>query len=183
MPSFTRVKGSNTQVGTLYTPNTYAYLITVQNTTPTALDLQGEDSYGTDAQVDGIIEVIVKELNPLVWYTPADSTGKIHVVLDQGNNSASELQTRIRRLAISKTVTATTNASTTLAYAGATQSMLKATVVGSGIPANTVVNTVNAGVSLILSNSATTSVTNGSFQILSDISGTTVVAASSITIA
>jgi hypothetical protein len=98
MPSLTRVNGSGTQVGTLYSPNCFAYLITVKIANGTAVDLQAQDSYGGNAQVDGVIEMIVKEVNPKAWFAPADSTGKIHVICDMNIDDATELQTRIRNM-------------------------------------------------------------------------------------
>jgi hypothetical protein len=94
MATVTRVNGLRNLVGTMYTDNCNAYLITVKNSTgPTAIDLQAED----DA-MDETVEQIVKELNPLAFYMPADSTGKIHVIMDKSVNDATELQTRIRRI-------------------------------------------------------------------------------------
>jgi len=100
MTTVTRVNGSATQVGTLYSPNCFAYLITVKNTSGTAIDLQTEDSYGSNAVVGGVIESIVDEINPKAWFAPADNTGKIHVICDMNIDSASELQTRIRRIGL-----------------------------------------------------------------------------------
>ena len=98
MTTVTRVNGSATQVGTLYSPNCFAYLITVKNTSATAIDLQTEDTYGGNAVVGGVIEAIVDELNPKAWFAPADNSGKIHVILDMNADDAAELQIRIRRI-------------------------------------------------------------------------------------
>jgi hypothetical protein len=98
MATVTRVHGSETQVGTLYALNCNAYLITVKIANGTAVDLQTQDSYGANAQVDGVIEQIVKEINPLAWYAPADNSGQIHVIMDKSVNDATELRTRIRNL-------------------------------------------------------------------------------------
>jgi hypothetical protein len=74
--------------------NCNAYLITIKNSTgPTAIDLQTED----DA-MNEVVEQIVKEINPLAFYMPADNSGKIHVILDKSINDATELQIRIRRI-------------------------------------------------------------------------------------
>lgn len=99
----TRVHGSNTQVGTLYNPNASLYIITVQDATSTAINLQTQDSYGGDAKVNGVIEAIVDELNPLAWFSPVDASGVIHVVMDKAINSASELTIRIRRIGLLST--------------------------------------------------------------------------------
>lgn len=99
----TRAHGSNTQVGTLYTPNASLYIITVLDATTTAINLQTQDSYGTDAKVNGVIEAIVNELNPLAWFSPVNTAGIIHVVMDKAVNSASELTIRIRRIGLLST--------------------------------------------------------------------------------
>lgn len=83
--------GLKTTVGTLYNPNCNLYLITVKNNGGSAINLQNED----DA-VDEVVEMIVKEISPLAYFTVADTSGKIHVVMDKGINDASELQIRIR---------------------------------------------------------------------------------------
>ena len=98
MTTVTRVNGSATQVGTLYSPNCFAYLITVKDKDATAINLQTEDTYGGNAVIGGVIEAIVGELNPKAWFTPADSSGKIHVILDMNADDADELTTRIRRI-------------------------------------------------------------------------------------
>lgn len=185
MLSVSRINGSATKVGTLYDLNANLYLITVKIAGGTAIDLQTEDSYinATTQMADGVLEAIVKEINPLAYWSPADNSGKIHVVMDQAINDADELRTRIRRAVGYRVVTATTNSTTTLAYTSAIATMLGAVVTGPGIPAGTTVATVNVGTSLILSQAATTSVTGGSFTIGFDITGTTVTAASSLTVA
>jgi hypothetical protein len=102
---YERIHGSNTKVGTMYTPNCNPYVIYVANGSG-AIDLQTQDSYGSNAVVNGVIEVIVDELNPLAWYAPADNSGKIYVILDKSANEGSidnqnrahELETRLRRL-------------------------------------------------------------------------------------
>ncbi len=107
MGSVTRVNGSATQVGTLYSPNCNAYLITVKTAAPANVDLQTQDSYGANAQVDGVIEMIVKEINPLAWYAPADNSGQIHVIMDKSINDATELRTRIRSLSPTNSIVIT----------------------------------------------------------------------------
>ena len=120
MATVSRVHGSNTQVGTLYNPNANLFKIAVKTSAPAAVDLQTEDSYGLNAVVYGVIEAIVDELNPLIWFTPAATSGYIHVILDIKNDSASELQTRIRRVTGQRDITGTTNATTTLTTTAAT---------------------------------------------------------------
>jgi hypothetical protein len=92
-----RINGSNTRVGTLYNSNCNLYNIYVIY--EGAVDLRTEDSYGEDnAVVDGVIESIVKELNPLAWFAPNDNDGIISVVMDKSINDAADIQRRIRDL-------------------------------------------------------------------------------------
>ena len=95
MAVVTRVNGLNCTVGTLYNLNANAFLITVKNAATTAIDLRAED----DA-VDEVVEQIVKEINPLMFFVTNSSAGTIHVIMDQSVNLASELQVRIRRIGI-----------------------------------------------------------------------------------
>jgi len=95
-----RVNGSSTKVGTLFSLNCNLYNIYVRNASDTLIDLQPEDSYesGTESLIDGVIESIVKELNPLAWYSGINGNGVISVVMDKAIDDAAELQTRIRRI-------------------------------------------------------------------------------------
>ena len=93
MAVVTRVNGLQATVGTLYMPNCNMFVIQVQNQANANIDLRAED----DA-VDEVVEVIVKELNPLAYFTVNAGTGLMYVVMDKNINSASELQTRIRNL-------------------------------------------------------------------------------------
>ena len=107
MATVTRVHGSDTAVGTLYTPNSNLYIIQVKASGGTAVDLRAQDSAGANAVVDGIVEVILKEIAPLAWFTQDAANGYIFVVLDKAINNASELQTRIRRLGTASDITGT----------------------------------------------------------------------------
>jgi hypothetical protein len=119
----TRVNGSNTTVGTLYTPNSNLYVIQVK-TASANVDLRLEDSTDSDgagadvAKVDGIVENIVKELCPLAWFTKNGNTGYMYVVMDKAINDAAEIQTRIRRIGSATDISGTTVAvATTLTLA------------------------------------------------------------------
>jgi hypothetical protein len=92
-----RVNGSDTRVGNLYPVNCNLYNIYVKYDGD-SVDLREEDSYGGDAVIDGVIESIVKELNPLAWFAPNNDAGIISVVMDKAIDDASEIQTRIRNL-------------------------------------------------------------------------------------
>lgn len=102
MASVTRVNGLAVTVGTLYSLNANAFLITVKNASASAIDLRAED----DA-IDEAVEQIIKEVNPLMFFVTDSSAGTIHVVVDKSINSASELQTRIRRIGIDSGATTT----------------------------------------------------------------------------
>ncbi len=101
MSSVARTNGSNTTIGTIYSPNANIFVITVKNAAATAKNLSTEDSAGVDALVDGAVESIVKELSPMAWITDGDqvaNAGKMYVVMDVNLNNAAELQVRVRRL-------------------------------------------------------------------------------------
>lgn len=100
MASVARVNGSKTNVGVLYNTDCNLYLITVKQANATVVDLQAEDSAGANAVVDGVVEQIVKEISPLAYFTPANNSGTINVVMPLAIDSASELQTRIRRIGL-----------------------------------------------------------------------------------
>ena len=92
MATVTRVNGLACTVGTLYSLNAKAFLVTVKNAAAAAIDLRAED----DA-VDEAVEMIVKELNPLMFLVTNSAAGTIHVVMDV-SRSAADLQARIRAL-------------------------------------------------------------------------------------
>ncbi len=98
MASVTRIHGSDTTLGTLYSPNANIFVITVKNAAGVVKNLATEDSAGGDAIVDGAVESIVKELCPVAWISDAVTAGKIYVVMDTNISDATELQTRVRRL-------------------------------------------------------------------------------------
>lgn len=93
MATLTRTNGLKATVGTLYAPNCNLWLITVKDTGASAIDLRDED----DA-VNETVEAIIQELNPLAYFTTDSAAGTMMVVMDKTINSASELQTRIRRI-------------------------------------------------------------------------------------
>ena len=78
--------------GTLYQPNCRCFLLTVKNASATAIDLRGED----DA-VDETVEAIVREINPLAYFTTDSSAGTMMLIMDPGAE-ASTLQARIRTI-------------------------------------------------------------------------------------
>ncbi len=92
MAEFTRVNGLACTVGTLYSLNAKAFLVTVKNAAASARDLRAED----DA-VDETVELIVKEINPLMFFVTDSAAGTIHLITDV-SLSAADIQTRIRNL-------------------------------------------------------------------------------------
>ena len=92
MAGVTRGVGLNATAGTLYSLNAKSYLVTIQNASNSNIDLRAED----DA-VDEAVEMIVKELNPLMFMVANDNSGKIHVIADERSNAA-DMQARIRNL-------------------------------------------------------------------------------------
>jgi hypothetical protein len=104
MASVTRVNGLRNTVGTLYSDNVNLFKITVKKTAGgvAAIDLRAED----DA-VEEVVEFIVREISPMAFFVVDDSSGVIYVVMDKAITSASELQTRIRRIGIDSGATTT----------------------------------------------------------------------------
>lgn len=92
MAGFARVNGLACTVGTLYSLNAKAFLVTVKDAATSAIDLRAED----DA-VDEAVEMIIKELNPLMFFVTNSAAGTMHIVTDV-SLSAADIQTRIRNL-------------------------------------------------------------------------------------
>lgn len=92
MAVVTRVNGLACTAGTLYSLNAKAFLVTVKNAAASARDLRAED----DA-VDETVEMIVQEINPLMFFVTDSSAGTMHLITDV-SLSASDIQTRIRGL-------------------------------------------------------------------------------------
>jgi|TARA_B100001057_G_scaffold309365_1_gene309380 hypothetical protein len=92
MAGFTRVNGLNATVGTIHSESCKAFLITVQNASNADIDLRAED----DA-VDETVEMILKEVNPLMFSVKDNNSGEIHIVTDV-SLSAADIQSRIRNL-------------------------------------------------------------------------------------
>jgi hypothetical protein len=89
MADFQRVNGNACAVGTLYNLSVNPMVIQVRKWGGTPVDLRGE------TVIDGVVEQIVKEANPLAFYVPNDNSGNIHVVMDP-TIIASDLQNRVR---------------------------------------------------------------------------------------
>lgn len=92
MATVTRINGAVTTVGQSYNIMARVVRVVVKNTGGVAIDLRDED----DA-VDEVVEVIVKELNPLAYYIVDDNSGIIMLIMDNVI-SGKDIKTRIRNL-------------------------------------------------------------------------------------
>ena len=90
MAGVTRVNWLGVTVGTLYQHNFKGFLVTVKNVGGTAIDLRAED----DA-VDEAGEVVIKEVNPLMYQLVDANTGIIYIVTDAALTAA-DIQARLR---------------------------------------------------------------------------------------
>ena len=93
MASVIRVNGLKATVGVPYYSNCNLYKVTIKNTSGSAIDLRAEDDAVNEA-----VEQIVKELNPLAYFTDDGSNGTMYIIVDKAINSAIELQKRIRTI-------------------------------------------------------------------------------------
>ena len=92
MAGFARTTGLSVTAGNVYSHGAKGFLITVQVAGNTDVDLRAED----DA-VDEAVEMIIKEVNPLMYAVKNDASGEISVITDR-NTSAADMQSRIRGL-------------------------------------------------------------------------------------
>jgi len=69
------------------------FLVTVKNGSAAAIDLRAEDN----APDDGL-DLIMQVIQPLAYFAADAATGVVHVITDGHNNSAAELQQRIRAM-------------------------------------------------------------------------------------
>lgn len=101
MATVSRVTGVKANAGDLYQVNANLFLLTVKKADGSAIDLRTEDestTSGTDL-IDGAVEMILKELNPLAYLVSDSSAGTIHLVMDK-NATAADMQTRVRRVGL-----------------------------------------------------------------------------------
>jgi hypothetical protein len=100
MATVTRVSGVQAQAGNLYQVNANLFLLTVKKTDGNAIDLRTEDESTAGAtNIDGAVEMILKELNPLAYFITNSSAGTIHLAMDK-NATAADIQTRVRRIGL-----------------------------------------------------------------------------------
>lgn len=95
MAVFQRINGSEFfEAGVLYsTSQIDTYKITVNNQADAAQDLRAQNG------IDGVIEFVMREISPLMYFVTDDASGTIHVVTDNHHNGAETLQIRLRNLA------------------------------------------------------------------------------------
>ena len=100
MSATTRYNGSfgNYSTGTLRTvAQLKAFLITVKNVSAAAQDLTAEDA-DSAGEVDQVVESIIREVQPLVYFITSSSAGTMSVVVDGHAVDAATLQARIRAM-------------------------------------------------------------------------------------
>ena len=104
--------------GTLYQPSCACYLVTVKNAGASAIDLRDEDAFSNadlDSNVNtpdtiavGVVEAILREINPLAYFTTDTDAGTMMIIVDKGITAA-ELQVRIRNIGKDATPATTTS--------------------------------------------------------------------------
>ena len=92
MVAVTRVHGLSVTAGNVYSHGAKGFLITVQVAGNTDVDLRAEDD-----SVDEAVELIIKEVNPLMYAVKDDASGEISIITDR-DTSPEDLQARIRAL-------------------------------------------------------------------------------------
>ena len=100
MSATTRYNGSfgNYSTGTLRTvAQLKAFLITVKNVSASAQDLTAEDA-DSAGEVDQVVESIIREVQPLVYFITSSGAGTMSVVVDGHAVDAATLQARIRAM-------------------------------------------------------------------------------------
>ena len=103
MAATTRVNGYSGKftTGTLRTTQDFkAFLIRIASTSNggnTWVDLRDEDGDGA-SEADQIVERVIGELHPLVYFLPSDANGYIHVIMHGHNVTASSIADRIEAL-------------------------------------------------------------------------------------
>ena len=71
-----------------------AIIVTIKDASDTAVDLQTLDD-----GADEMVEAIVRELQPLMYYAVSAGTGVIHMIIDGHAVDADTLQLRVRHVA------------------------------------------------------------------------------------
>lgn len=113
MATFTRINGfyPNFLTGTLHsTSDLKMFKITVKDGTNTAVDLRDEDGdtlvNGVPTEPGQIVERVISELSPLMYYMPTDNSGVINVVMHGHNVDAASIERRIEQFVDANTTVA-----------------------------------------------------------------------------
>ncbi len=99
MATFTRINGylGNYTTGTLRsTADLKAFVISVRNASG-AVDLQNEDGDTALTDADQLVEQVVRELNPLMYFVPTGSSGNIHVIMHGHNVDETIIDRRLKQ--------------------------------------------------------------------------------------
>lgn len=98
MATVTRVHGTypNFTTGTLRsTSQLKGFIITVKDDSA-AVALTAKDGDATDgSEPDQLVELLIKELNPLMYEASTGSTGVIYVIMDGHANDADSIKARL----------------------------------------------------------------------------------------
>lgn len=105
MAEYERINGNACAVDTTYNIAAHSVLVRVRKYGGTAVDLRNETI------IDGTVEQIVKEVNPLMFYVEDNTSGNIHMVVDK-TLTADDLQNRIRLIGANSYTTNGTYANT-----------------------------------------------------------------------
>jgi hypothetical protein len=89
MAEFPRINGNACAVNHVYNVSANAVLVRVRSNANAAVDLRGETI------INGAVEQIVKEIDPLLYYVENNNSGNIHMVVDP-TITAADVQHRIR---------------------------------------------------------------------------------------
>lgn len=102
MAVFERVNGyaGNYTTGTLRsTSDLKAFVCTIRSTSNgsnTAVDLQAQDGDATvPNEADQMVELIMKELNPLMYHVPSASAGAVHLIMHGHAVDAASIKSRL----------------------------------------------------------------------------------------
>ena len=71
--------------------------VVVKDSSNTAVDLQSLDG----PTADQLVEAVVREIQPLIYYTPSAASGEIYAVIDGHAVDADTLQLRVRHVVAS----------------------------------------------------------------------------------
>lgn len=71
------------------------FKITVQDDSGNPVDLQSRDG-DTQGEWNQLVELMVQEMQPLIYFAPSDASGEIHVILDGHANTVSSLESRLK---------------------------------------------------------------------------------------